>query len=311
MRRFYFLIIFFVLSCSKKTDTTSPNPISPDAQYVIEKSPEFSIMSIQSIIKPNIGGLMRTTFRDGFFVYQYDSVISLKPCRDFADYPGVGYDTLDLDGDGVYNYTGIIFNCNGIDTISLDNILYEVNYSFIGYSFHRDSSDNDPYSFKLWFGDVGPFKMSVKSKNINTGDTLFNYVELKAFINSIKTSSTTLTSYINREVYKTNPTNSCEPVTITNDTININFSNAPSWKPLKSFNQGEYILAYLSSIGNVITCNNDTLNIRISTIDSLKISLCSNKQDGPISGKLKLEILNNGITKYITYNDCKYSVGDN
>lgn len=309
IRLLYLLIFFIFISCSKKSSSTSPEQPNPNIQYIIEKSPQFSIMSIQSIIKPNIGGLMRTTYRDGYFVYQNDSIISLKSCRDFADYPGVGYDTLDQDNDGIYNYTGIFFDCNGVDTISLDNILYQVVYSFSGYSFHFDSADNNPYTFKLWF--YPQFKMSVKSKNLNTNDTISNYIELKAFINSIKTSPTTLITYLEREVYKTNPNNSCEPITISNDTINVNFANAPSWRPSKSFNQGEYILAYLKLSGKVITCNNDTINLKIYTIDTLKISLCSNKEDGPISGKLKIEILNNGISKYITYNDCKYSITDN
>lgn len=104
---------------------------------------------------------MSKPHRGGHFVYQYNTIINLKFCRDFTDFPGVVY------------------------------------------------------------------------------------VKINAYVNSSKIMNT-----------------NCEPTIISNDNLEIDFSNAPNWKPIK-------------------------------------YSVCPTGKEEPISGRLKLELLNQNITKYI------------
>lgn len=297
-----------VLSCSKKSESPSEPSPNPDIQIAIEKSKSIPTMSFQSILEPNFGGMFRTRYTGGYFLYQNDSIINLSYCTSFVD--PIYY--TDTDKDGIYDGTGFLFNCDKVDTIIRNNKQYEIRYKINGYSFHIDtfSNYNDPYSFFVFFGDANPFEIYVVSKKIGTNDSIVSYYNGYSKIIAKKNSNTTIKAYIERNINKIELNANCPNFNI-KDSVLIDFSNAPTWKPNKDLSQNEFLLFYVQPNGDIIACNNDTLKIKTTTINPIKVSFCSNGEQGPTSGKLKLEIYNKGITKYINYNDCSENITDN
>jgi len=280
------IITIAIFSCSKKSESPSEPSPNPDIQIAIERSSSIPVMSFQAILEPNFGGMFRTRYTGGFFLYQNDSLIDLSYCRSFVD---PIYDT-DTDGDGIYNATGILFSCDKVDTITRNNKQYEIRYKINGYAFHLDTFNyyNDPYSFFVFFGEAQPFESYVMSKRIGTNDSIISYYYGYSKIIAKKNSNTTI-----------------------KDSVLVDFSNASNWKPNKDLKQGEFLLFYVQPNGDILTCNNDTLKIKTTTIEPIKVSFCSNGEQGPTSGKLKLDIYNKGITKYINFNDCSENITDN
>jgi hypothetical protein len=280
------IITIAIFSCSKKSESPSEPSPNPDIQIAIERSSSIPVMSFQAILEPNFGGMFRTRYTGGFFLYQNDSLIDLSYCRSFVD---PIYDT-DTDKDGIYDATGILFSCDKVDTIIRNNKQYEIRYKINGYAFHLDTFNyyNDPYSFFVFFGEAQPFESYVMSKRIGTNDSIISYYYGYSKIIAKKNSNTTI-----------------------KDSVLVDFSNAPNWKPNKDLKQGEFLLFYVQPNGDILTCNNDTLKIKTTTINPIKVSFCSNGEQGPTSGKLKLDIYNKGITKYINFNDCSENITDN
>jgi hypothetical protein len=302
------ITILIILSCSKKSESPSEPSPNPDIQIAIERSSSIPVMSFQAILEPNFGGMFRTRYTGGFFLYQNDSLIDLSYCRSFVD---PIYDT-DTDKDGIYDATGILFNCDKVDTIIRNNKQYEIRYKINGYAFHLDTFNyyNDPYSFSVSFGEAQPFESYVMSKRIGTNDSIISYYYGYSKIIAKKFSSTTIKAYIERNIDKIEVNANCPKFNI-KDSVLVDFSNAPNWKPNKDLKQGEFLLFYVQPNGDILTCNNDTLKIKTTTIEPIKVSFCSNGEQGPISGKLKLDIYNKGITKYINFNDCSETITDN
>lgn len=296
-----------VFSCSKKAENPSEPSPNPDIQIAIEKSPSIPIMSFQSILEPNFGGMFRTRYTGGYFLYQNDSLVNLSYCSSLVDPIYYG----DTDQDGIYDATGVDFNCNGVDTIIRNNKEYEIRYKINGYSFHTDTFNNynDPYSFSAFFG-APSFEILVISKRIGTNDSIVSYYYGFSKIIAKKSSNKTIKAYIERNIDKIEMNANC-PKFETKDSLLIDFSNTTTWRPNKDLIQGEFLLFYPQINGNIFTCNNDTLKITITTVNPIKVSFCSNGEQGPISGKLKLDIYNKGITKYINFNNCSENITNN
>ncbi|MDT7880330.1 MAG: hypothetical protein RQ990_05710, partial [Candidatus Hydrothermia bacterium] len=184
------IITIAIFSCSKKSESPSEPSPNPDIQIAIERSSSIPVMSFQAILEPNFGGMFRTRYTGGFFLYQNDSLIDLSYCRSFVD---PIYDT-DTDKDGIYNATGILFSCDKVDTITRNNKQYEIRYKINGYAFHLDTFNyyNDPYSFFVFFGEAQPFESYVMSKRIGTNDSIISYYYGYSKIIAKKNSNTTI-----------------------------------------------------------------------------------------------------------------------